>query len=122
MRRGLDCSHTWKALLSPDMRRSDGTGHSKGSRRLKLDGVPNALGWRLGRSNSAILPAAMRDEKRQWDLRHGRGDLRSPRDGREGVSCWPRRIPHATQACPPPRLRSLEPAKAAAVMFSVHKI
>jgi hypothetical protein len=27
----------------------------------KLDVVPNALGWRLGRSNSAILTRASRD-------------------------------------------------------------
>src|ERR1700693_739099 len=32
MRRGADCSHTLKALLSPDMRRSGGKGRSKGSR------------------------------------------------------------------------------------------
>src|SRR5262245_50366834 len=50
MRRGLDCSHTLKALLSPDMRRSDGTGRSKGSLRMSwvkcrtlCDGVSVAL-------------------------------------------------------------------------------
>src|SRR5215813_14671583 len=112
MRRGLDCSHTWKALLSPDMRRSDRAGRSKGSRRLKLDGVPDALGWRLGRFHSAILPSESRDEKRQWDLRHGLGRSAKPAG----------RIRHTTQACSAPRLRSLEPVKAAAVMFSVHKI
>src|SRR6516225_12492876 len=49
-------------------------------------------------------------------------NLQSQRDRREGVRWWPRGIRHITQACPAPRLRSLEPAKAAAVMFSVHKI
>src|SRR5258706_8457480 len=34
MRRGADCSHTLKALLSPDMRRSGGKGRSKGSRTI----------------------------------------------------------------------------------------
>src|SRR4029453_1452884 len=34
MQRGLDCSHTLKALLSPDIRRSGGTGRSKGSRTI----------------------------------------------------------------------------------------
>ena len=29
----------------------------------KLDEVPNALGWRLGRSNSAILPKAGKSEQ-----------------------------------------------------------
>jgi hypothetical protein len=31
----------------------------------KLDEVPNASGWRLGRSNSAILPRESRGKKRQ---------------------------------------------------------
>jgi len=34
VRRGPDCSHTLKALLSPDMRRSGGKGRSKGSRTI----------------------------------------------------------------------------------------
>src|SRR6516165_9640462 len=34
MRRGPDCSHTLKALLSPDIRRSGDKGHSKGSRTI----------------------------------------------------------------------------------------
>src|SRR5216684_2344149 len=34
MRQGADCSHTLKALLSPDMRRSGGKGRSKGSRTI----------------------------------------------------------------------------------------
>src|SRR3982074_2610726 len=34
MRRGADCSHTLKALLGPDMRRSGGKGRSKGSRSI----------------------------------------------------------------------------------------
>src|SRR6516164_139920 len=49
-----------KAILSRDMRRSEDTGRSKGSQDNKLDVVPNA--WRLGRSNSAILPRASRDK------------------------------------------------------------
>src|SRR5260370_24607804 len=71
MRRGPNCSHTLKALLSPDMRRSGGHGTLEGVPDNKLDGIPNALGWRLGRSNSAILPRHSRDNKRQWGSRHG---------------------------------------------------
>src|SRR5262245_29106892 len=122
MRRGLDCSHTWKALLSPDMRRSDRTGRSKGSQRLKLDGVPDALKWRLGRFHSAILPSESRDEKRQWDLRRGSGRSAKPagqKRRREVVASW---NPAHHAGVPAPRLRSLEPVKAAAVRFSVHKI
>jgi hypothetical protein len=37
-------------------------GRSKGSQTTSWDEVPNALGWRLGRSNSAILPKAGKPE------------------------------------------------------------
>src|SRR5260370_42461736 len=54
MRRGLECSQTLKALLSPDIHRSGGTGRSKGSRtmswmeyRTLWDGVSVALILRL---------------------------------------------------------------------------
>src|ERR1700730_12902995 len=42
-----------------------GQGTLEGVPDNKLDGIPNALGWRLGRSNSAILPRESRDKKRQ---------------------------------------------------------
>ena len=50
----------------------------------KLDVVPNALGWRLGPSNSAILPRASRDKR-------GNGTLVSPslRERHEGVAARP---------------------------------
>src|SRR5258706_11572444 len=66
MRRGLDCSHTLKALLI--VRHASERGHRtlEGVPDNELDGVPNALGWRLGRSNSAILLRESRDKKRQW--------------------------------------------------------
>src|SRR5262249_44612227 len=48
-----------------------GQGTLEGVPDNKLDGIPNALGWRLGRSNSAILPGESRDKKRQWGSRHG---------------------------------------------------
>src|SRR5262245_17152651 len=32
----------------------------------KLDESPDALGWRLGRFNCAILPRESRDKKGQW--------------------------------------------------------
>src|SRR5260221_292986 len=65
MRRGLDCSHTLKALLSPDMGRSEDTGRSKGSRRMSWVEVPDAYDGRLGRSTPAILAREGRDKKRQ---------------------------------------------------------
>src|SRR6266576_6480638 len=43
-----------------------GQGTLEGVPDNKLDEVPNALGWRLGRSNSAILPGESRGKKRQW--------------------------------------------------------
>jgi hypothetical protein len=46
------CSHTLVALLSPGMRPSEEPGRSRDN---KLDGISNALGWRLGRSKSACL-------------------------------------------------------------------
>src|SRR5262245_50113427 len=88
----------------------------------ELDEVPDALKWRLGRFHSAILPSESRGEKRQWDLRRGSGRSAKPAGGRRRREGRPRRIQRITQACSPPRLRSLEPVKAAAVMFSVHKI
>src|SRR6266478_170367 len=72
MRRGPNCSHTLKALLSPDMRRSGGHGTLEGVPGNKLDGLPSALGWRLGRSNSAILPKESRDK----NAMHTNGTLR----------------------------------------------
>src|SRR5260370_34186454 len=48
--------HTLKALLSPDMRRSGGHVTLEGVPDYKLDGIPNPLGCRLGRSNSSIYP------------------------------------------------------------------
>ena len=40
-------------------------GRSKGSRVNESNGMPNALGWRLGYRNSATLPGRSRDEKRK---------------------------------------------------------
>src|SRR5262245_43305227 len=104
--------------------------HASKRRHGTLEGVPETkVGWStgrfemaLGRFHSAILPSESRDEKRQWDLRRGLGRSAKPAGGREGVRWRPRRIRRITQACSAPRLRSLEPAKPAAVMFSVHKI
>src|SRR5262249_10910065 len=49
-RRGLDCSHTFEG--APFVRHGwDGLrGTLEGTPDKKLNGVPNALGWRLGRS------------------------------------------------------------------------
>jgi hypothetical protein len=52
------------------MRRSGGQGTLEGIPVNKLDGIPNALGWRLGRSNSATLPRESRDKKKAGS-RHG---------------------------------------------------
>src|SRR6266699_6227038 len=65
-------SQPLQARVSRDMRRSEGTGRSKGVPDNKLDVVPNALEWRLGewrlgRADSAILRRASRDKKRQWN-------------------------------------------------------
>jgi hypothetical protein len=67
----LDRSHTLKALLSSDTRRSEGMRRSKGSQtiswveyRTLWDGV--SVGWRLGRPNSAILPRASRGKKEAY--------------------------------------------------------
>src|SRR5258705_6779525 len=77
MRRGPDCSHTLKALLSPDMRRSGGKGRSKGSRsiswmeyRTLWGGVSVALTLRL-------YPERVETKKRQWGSRHGCGHLQN---------------------------------------------
>src|SRR5262249_23657226 len=64
MQRGVDCSHTLKVLLSPDIGRSGGTGRSKGVPDNKFNGVPNALGWRLGCSKFC---ASTQRESRQKD-------------------------------------------------------
>jgi hypothetical protein len=63
-RRGADCSHTSKALLSADMRRSRRRGTLEGVPVNELNGIPNALRWRLGRSNSATLTRESRDESK----------------------------------------------------------
>ena len=61
MRRGLDCSHTLQTLLSTDMASEREQGTLEGVPDNKSDEVPNALGWRLGRCNSAILPRESRE-------------------------------------------------------------
>jgi hypothetical protein len=58
-----------KALLAPDMRRSGGQGTLEGVPVNKLDGIPNALGWRLGRANSATLSRESRDKKEAMGLK-----------------------------------------------------
>src|SRR4029434_3029423 len=64
-----------------------GQGTLEGVPDNKLDGIPNALGWRLGRSNSAILPRESRDKKGQWGSRHGH--LQSRRERKDGMGWWP---------------------------------
>jgi hypothetical protein len=59
----------WSAAMllhAPFVRHASERGHEtlEGVPDNKLSRVPNALGWRLGPSNSAILPRASRDKKR----------------------------------------------------------
>jgi hypothetical protein len=51
-------------FLSPDMLRSEGTGHSKGSRLKGWIESPNALRWRLDRDYAAPLPRQSREKLR----------------------------------------------------------
>src|SRR6266436_6426736 len=89
MRRGADCSHTLKALLSPDMRRSGGKGRSKGSRsiswmeyRTLWGGVSVALTLRL-------YPERV-ETKKAMGLKAWLGPLDSRGDA--GVACFAGRV------------------------------
>src|SRR5712692_647652 len=99
MRQGADCSHTLKALLSPDMRRSGGKGRSKGSRtisrmeyRTLWGGVSVALilvahrifsfcllikAFRLAMPNRSArvfrTPTAISTARRMWQHKHSAG-------------------------------------------------
>src|SRR5262249_46166552 len=59
--RGLDCSHTFEGTPS----RPTSVGAVSGTLEVvpdnKWNGVPNALGWRFSRSNSATLTRESRD-------------------------------------------------------------
>src|SRR6516165_10491945 len=65
--RGIGSSLIARLLSSQPLKCATCVGATaRDARRLpdnKLDVVPNALGWRAGRSNSAILPRASRDKR-----------------------------------------------------------
>src|SRR5215471_15681534 len=102
--------------------------HASKRPRGTLEGVPETkVGWSTGRFGMASRSLSFCDFTQRESRRKEAMGLEAwvrpickacGAEG-EGVRWRRRRIRHTTQACSPPRLRSLEPAKHAAVMFSV---